>query len=696
MPQRKAMMRRATDNNKRLRTIPEADAAVVVVVDLHVKEIEIIQRAWRRVFSLKTLKHHLKPMLLDETLSNPDKMRAFTKSERFDYMKQASVVEKFTKGGNKIMRTYCTKVDRTDKVPPFATTKLLAVYSIVYDTDPSFVCGDPMHRAREDDMLNSAKNVVDQLALMSKICQRKSTVMPLEMISIFVKHLKVYLQAFQVWEVADKRLKAEQYERKIMDQLMALRTGPDNEDDKNVLKQSILRLKMKISEMLGPDELALFEKRYYLNQKRYRRVVNVYTHREQLVHEIVLDPLFKMKEDGINPLLWRNCEEGKREEWLYIEKFMESIAKDIENKDFRRVVALMHDIRTALLEMTEKMNKPDETDKIKDLLKEEDIPSLFTAEKHKKVIGTVFDPYFKTLRRMQTEDNAKETLEEWVGLKTNILFNRKPYMFLSGSIYVLRKMIRVEVWRLRVDALRAESIVSGIASEKALFERQLRIGQTTTTKTMEWLKKAKEEFIKEETHTERVVVRGLVAILVTTLPPSPSPSMIAECVFDKDRLPETLFLDAERMEMMNAEFRSIVQCLVAFNMVFNYIKNKFTLDYALTYIGYVEWGSVLEIDKWFFCNAEQKGEIKKYIDEQGALFLFFHSMLKTTLFKFVVDEGPIMGNKRMITHQLAQNEHVLKLFQRQDDLFAKIKRLIHVHWLVHGARYHAALCASSE
>ena len=71
MPQRKAMMRRATDNNKRLRTIPEADAAVVVVVDLHVKEIEIIQRAWRRVFSLKTLKHHLKPMLLDETLSNP-------------------------------------------------------------------------------------------------------------------------------------------------------------------------------------------------------------------------------------------------------------------------------------------------------------------------------------------------------------------------------------------------------------------------------------------------------------------------------------------------------------------------------------------------------------------------------------------------------------------------------------------------
>lgn len=384
-----------------------------------------------------------------------------------------------------------------------------------------------------------------------------------------------YLKRFKAWKVPDEA----KLTCRIKHALVALYQAeqhlpPDEPEDSKLrveFRAQIERLRGKLQQIAGPEALAKFDEDrlsggpmssggggYHPDGSggaggAYAALPGRMTN-EQLAHELLVDPRFRLDESGgcglDNPVFQRIRES-------FHQAFWNSLVDDLKlaTPCYVRVLRVLTEIRDGLA----------------DLAGENSITEIIDIEfiKHRidggsfsfKDAVTLFTSIVAVMQRMQARFRDEETTAKWGELKALIATTTADTA--ATVICKCLEFLLDRVNAMRIDAANARlrliaPVIAdhGVDYERGKFNDKLREGTLTVDRTTSWMRRvlgANPLLSQQILDGSRVAAVGLHAAAMVSLVSDGNTTAITP-----QTIPETLLFDTARLAFIKSEISSLI------------------------------------------------------------------------------------------------------------------------------------------
>jgi hypothetical protein len=402
----------------------------------------------------------------------------------------------------------------------------------------------------------------------------------------FPQLLSKYLTSFKDWKIPDEAKLTERIKHALTALYQAEDHLPADEAEGSKLRQEFKnqqnRLRYKLLQIAGEKVLKAFdEERGKGNLARptsaplhagissstskqgetaYASLPGRMTN-EQLAHELLLDPTFKLDDKGgstvDNPVF------SKIRESFHV-AYWDSLVDDLRlpTPCYVRVLRVLEEIRDGVADLG------NGTKEAKDIMNILDI-ELIKQQVEKGTFDwnsciTVVDGIIQVLFRMQAPQRDEETKERWAGVSKDLKEAEKdqqPRTFCRALEFVLDRVnaIRIDAANSRLRLIAPVIRDHGIDYERAHMEKKLKEKTLTLARTSEWINKVvakateATEAGKQEVELEKLVAGDAPSFLAIHTKAILS-LVTQERAVTSESCPETLLLDVHRLINLHAEF----------------------------------------------------------------------------------------------------------------------------------------------
>ena len=391
----------------------------------------------------------------------------------------------------------------------------------------------------ETEVFNSAKALVEHFEEILLSGSFKSRT--------FADVLSKYLQDFKAWKVPDEAKLVARIKHALVALYQARSQLPLDEPVNSQLntefRTQIQRLREKLGQIAGPEELAAFDVGHPDDwAARAARMDNVAAQgracvalvdrmtNEQLAHELLLDAAFKLTDRGTC------CESdaARRVRESFHRAFWDSLADDLRMSPpcYVRVLRVLTEVRDGIIEVAPAREAARASEVLDmELIKQQADAGLWTwASCHALVESVV-----ALLKRAQSPTRDVETASKWAELQAGMeVAADKPAALCRDLEFLLNRVnaLRIDAANARLRLIAPVIRDHGVEYERGRFQDKLNNGTVTLEVTAVWL--------RTSSGTSPVDLLANALLRLVEDPPA---------VF-----PETLLLDAARIRTMHREF----------------------------------------------------------------------------------------------------------------------------------------------
>lgn len=394
---------------------------------------------------------------------------------------------------------------------------------------------------------------------------------PYEFTKDFIEILSKYLKYLREWKISDEtkvicRIKTNLIKLYQQEKYLLHNKSINHKYIIELQTQiEILRNKLKI--IAGLEMLKQFdEERNYLitSKNEYDNLVNDRTNsifNEQLIHEILLNPKFQFNEydnSNINNPIFYPIKK------FFNEDFWKNLEDDFKYTipSYTRLLQILIVIREGINNIT-KYRNADYMIEIIDInyIKQQIETKMYTWNNCIELILSIL----KVIKQIQSQERDKETKEKWELINQQMIdasinINEQPQTLCKAL-----KFARNHINAIRIDIVNAQikSMVpiikdTGIDYERSKFQDKLVNGTFTLERTQNWIHlNLRNEIASKAVDLENLLVGNSYAFIhvhkAAMLSLITNPTTITSEI-----CPETLYLDVDRLFMLQQEFEYIV------------------------------------------------------------------------------------------------------------------------------------------
>jgi len=317
--------------------------------------------------------------------------------------------------------------------------------------------------------------------------------------------LFTYLKHFRAWKSVDVKKLTSRLKHALVGLYNALAQTPE---DSAELRTHIERLREKLSTMAGPEVLRKFDEERVEPPKHVEVTRPAKLTKEQLTHELLIDPAFQLNDFG-----GIGNQTDDRE--AYHNAFWASLADDIRMECYVRVMRVFAEIRNGLINMG---------------------AVTLDLESIKRRVCCDFRHLMQdvtnVIQSIQMPKRQAQTAELYAMLE----YEDHAVSVCKGLAFLLGRVNALQIDEANMRLQRAAPTITneGVDYERNSFAKKLSSGNLTLDRTRTWL------------HAASSVLGGMLDLVM-------SANTLTESA-----CPETLLLDVDRIRQMQAEFFYIV------------------------------------------------------------------------------------------------------------------------------------------
>jgi hypothetical protein len=511
----------------------------------------LIQRAWRKSFSLRTT-----PRIVSYSRSigiTSD----YAKSERFDKLQLFLRKESTRRAGkaclNRILLLSTKRHRSKANLPAIINEKVfLVAFTLAHHPCNIFeAIGAP-----EKALIDAASLMVTSF---EKICNHLTeskafSKVPKSLTADFPHLLSMYLERFSAWKRSSPEELACRIKRSLIQTYEEEKKLPPTPDQKvaDELRAHIGKLRAKLLRIIGRSALEEFDKQC-AKDKSKRTAAPQLVIGERVAHELLLDPGFQFQGcDAMEALGACN-----RIGTLFEDAFWACIVHELRVRPipyFRGVLRVLSEIREGIKSINKSFSLDDSMDI--DFIGNQAEKGLYTFDS----CMALMDCLVSEVCSAQEEWRKKETEVKWAeirALMTDGSWDQAEAI--SGGLQFLVQRINATRLDIVNATLRRAShtvATQGVDYARKKFQEKLDSGKLGLERTMAWFRPAPGTNAVEA-HRNAVL------------------SLVVSGEIREDTIPETLLLDLPNLAKMQAEFGNIVLAAAMMNSV-----PAVTLDHA--------------------------------------------------------------------------------------------------------------------
>ena len=367
-----------------------------------------------------------------------------------------------------------------------------------------------------------------------------------------------YLSDFKAWKVPDEAKLVARIQVALIALYQGLAQLPQDEEStlKTEFETQIRTLRDKLRQISSPATLARFDEdnRILISSVGggdgggatvvARRTVGPMDRmtNERLAHELLMDPLFQLLEDGHT----FESESSKRIRHLFENSFWESLAGDLNMSPpcYVRVLRVLEEIRKGLLDVAPAREAAFAAEILDmDLIKQQADGGFWTWVDCRMLLEGVVS----LIKGSQSTERAEETRTKWVQLQISMddaVAEEKSAVLVEGIRFLLNRIsvMRMDAANKQLRVLSPVMRVHGVEYERGKLKEKLNDGTLTLERTKAWL-------LPVCGITRQIVAHSTAVIGLIT---GENELREAEC-------PETLLMDMARINLHREELDHIVK-----------------------------------------------------------------------------------------------------------------------------------------
>ena len=386
--------------------------------------------------------------------------------------------------------------------------------------------------------------------------------MPHELTKDFPTLLLKFLKAFKAWKVPDEIKLTKRIKHALTALYQALEHLPPDEPEDSPLmiefNTTIPRLRSKLEQIAGISVLNAFDEERANglmqivngvgNASAYMSKRTVRLSNQQLAHELLLDPLFQLEDDGCgthtaeNPIFHNINESFHRQFWDSLEDDLK-----LEYPCYVRVIRVLGQICDGIHDLCETSGIREVVDL--EFISQQAQAGLYSWQSTEKLLAGILC----VIERVQLAKRDSETRTKWEALLLEAANSQdaSPHRALCNQLEFLLNRVNV----MRIDAANARLrlisptiILHGVDYERKQFQEKLDNSTFTLERTTAWLNRAitkPNDIVNGSTSAYIQVHMEAIRSLVTT-------TTKLTC----ENCPETLLLDVDHLTVLQANFNS--------------------------------------------------------------------------------------------------------------------------------------------
>jgi hypothetical protein len=387
--------------------------------------------------------------------------------------------------------------------------------------------------------------------------------------------VNTYLNDFRAWKIPDERVLT----ARIVAALNALysASGPQHEPgpEQHVIVTQIDRLREKLAEIAGIAAVQAYDRERQNNAPDPSAAYNadysavlcqnlnfVMPSKEQLAHEILMNPGFQFQDDGSMPGVTDTTVKELHDE------FWCNLIREMQIGQYVKVYLVLSDVKNALVYMLNDVIQHEQTESIKativELLDFGETPEvrLRDSDFRVRLVGGVVEAILSVLHRKR-EEWAKE---QWTALRASLQQTdddeSKVIAFADSLRFIFSSVIilRMDAANDKIQRIAPIIVANGAQSERNKFEKLLAAKLISVQHTTRWLKTVLDELkLKQLTQ----LTRGDTELLRSVH----HAALVNLLVDGSAQMPEILRFDTVRLAQHAAEFKRLVTCATLMHVI---------------------------------------------------------------------------------------------------------------------------------
>ena len=396
---------------------------------------------------------------------------------------------------------------------------------------------------------------------------------PVKLTSDFPTRIFEFLKRFKAWKVPDEAKLTARIKHALIALYQAEEHLPPDEPEDSKLKiefrTQIDRLRTKLQQIAGRDELAAFDELRKTGHHvggsypggggppggaAYAALPGRMTN-EQLAHELLLDPTFQLDESGgcsvENPVFHRIRES-------FHTAFWDSLVDDLTlaHPCYVRVLRVLCEIRDGISDLAgSRMGGPLDEAMDMDFIKQQADAGLYGPESCRQLMVSILS----VIQRVQMPKRDEETKTKWQVVADAMDTEPGPRTFCKALEFLLDRVnaMRIDAANARLRLIAPVIKDHGVDYERGKFQDKVNDGTYTLERTTAWIastvgaevtsnKAVELSALREGSAAAFVHVHSAAMLALVTSPIDVKP----------DLCPETLLFDVHRLAQLQQDFRA--------------------------------------------------------------------------------------------------------------------------------------------
>ena len=528
---------------------------------------------------------------LSSRIKRYDVLKRWEPSADFKVMAESSRRKWFIRDIGRFIRTSIFMITRKvirsgsaiteeENAPGFNIRVLLASFLVVNRPESCFEAIGKLERRVQA----SSSPVFDSLcALIDRAQGQTLSSMPWLEHRDFLRQMKVYLEDFQAWKVPDEHKLSDRIKHGLLALYRAESHLTDDNRDYQSMKQEFrtqrAKLRAKMVQIAGTQGLAKFDELLrseglYVEEEEAGaseqdaagslppstnasglsslpgRMTN-----EQLAHELLLDPGFKLDNEGAG-YIDNTVLSSVRESFKVA--FWNSLVDDLRLSPpcYTRVIRVLGEVRDAMIDL-----KPSLRAQLREMIDTTYFMQLAeTGSIDWPSCIDILDGVISAVIGMQEPQGMQETESKWEEMKRRMqscTTEQQPEAFCESLEYALARVnaARVEGANQRLRSIAHVIQTHGVEYEHKMMEKKIRQNPEYLQRTPEWILRSITKLSKENGMIIPAILRGDGATFQTVHAAAALGLVTADEPFTEHNCPETFLLDVARFKKLQRCFR---------------------------------------------------------------------------------------------------------------------------------------------
>ena len=563
-----------------------------VIEDANTKAARTLQKAWRHLFKFRTTARYVKQMLVVNSMTS-DYAKSISFETLVNHLKEKKVILAAKHCMHRV-HLVCSQrhgVDADIKAGNVNVRVILAAFMIVHRPSRVF----EQLGSVEHGLVESAKKMLQCLESILGFALKAGkdfawATTPKELTEDFQDVVFRYLKDFKAWKVPDEAKLSARIQHALVALYQAKGHLPATEPADSRLmvefESQIARLRGKLAQIAGQGALDLFDQQRLgctgpwavggggdgnggngsvVAVGRVGSMESRMTN-EQLAHELLLDPLFQLMENGAaaseHPTLNHIRKSFHRAFW-------ESVIDDmlLPTPCYARICRVLEEVREGVCdlageEIREQANDILDTEHIKTRVQN----GAFGWDDCKSLVGGAVG----LIRTIQTPRREEDIQAKWAeigaGMDAAVTAEIQARSFTVALEFLLDRvnLCRVDAANARLRLIAPVIKDHGLDYERGKFEDKVRAGTITKDRTEQWISSTLKtamnlvDKVKEGSAGELISTHALAVTLLVDGSIIPDDSNITA-----ETVPETMALDIHRIQSMRQEFRCLTDTSIS-------------------------------------------------------------------------------------------------------------------------------------